>query len=214
MNTRGLLDQLLGAGKSLLGQAGITDAGGQVTDFGKGAAAGGVLGLLLGSKTGRKLATYGGLAALGVMAWRAYNGNRSGSGDTPPPEALSHTPARDRALLRAMLAAARVDGHIDDRERGMIDAEVVRLGGDAELRGWLETELQRPLDPQSIADEARGNDLLASELYLASALMIAEVDFLERAYLDRLGECLGLEPALRRRLEQEALDGSDAREAM
>lgn len=208
MNTRGLLDQLLGAGKSLLGQAGITDPGGQVTDFGKGAATGGVLGLLLGSKTGRKLATYGGLAALGIMAWRAYNGKQPDSGDTPPPGALSHTPARDRALLRAMLAASRVDGHIDDRERALIDAEVVRLGGDADLRGWLETELRRPLDPQSIADEAHGNELLASELYLASALMIAEVDFLERAYLDRLGECLGLEPWLRQRLEREALDGA------
>lgn len=205
MDTRGLLDQLLGAGKSLLGQTGIANTDGQISDFGKGTAAGGMLGLLLGNKTGRKLATYGGLATLGVMAWRAWRQDQTGAGDTPPPEVLEHTPAQGRAVLRAMLAAARVDGHIDDRERALIDQEMIRLGGDAGLRSWLDAELQRPLDPQAIAAEAAGNELLASELYLASALMITEVDFLERAYLDRLGDCLNLDAGLRRRLEQEAL---------
>ncbi|WP_273439729.1 hypothetical protein [Sedimenticola selenatireducens] len=64
MDTRGLLDQLLGAGKSFLNDSGITTSQGGITDYGKGAATGGLVGLLLGSKTGRKLATYGGLAAL------------------------------------------------------------------------------------------------------------------------------------------------------
>jgi len=67
MDTRGFLDRLLGEGKSLLGQTGLTNPEGKISDYGKGALSGGALGILLGSKGGRKLATYGGLAALGWL---------------------------------------------------------------------------------------------------------------------------------------------------
>lgn len=206
MDTRGLLDQLLGAGKSLLNDTGVTNSQGGITDYGKGAATGGLIGLLLGSKTGRKLATYGGLAALGAMAWRAYNQNRSGaSGDTAPAPAVANTATEGHAVLRAVLAAARVDGHIDERERALIDQEIARRGGDASLRAWVEQELHSPLDPQAIATEVAGDALLASEVYLASALVIGEAGFLERTYLDHLAEHLGLDADLKQRLEQEAL---------
>ena len=66
MKIQGFLDHLL---KSSSGNGSVLNA-----DFGKGAITGGALGLLLGkNKTSRKLATYGGLAAIGVMAYRAYN---------------------------------------------------------------------------------------------------------------------------------------------
>src|SRR5688572_2876325 len=66
MKIQGFLDHLL---KSSNGGGSLLNA-----DFGKGAVTGGALGLLLGkNKTSRKLATYGGLAAIGVMAYRAYN---------------------------------------------------------------------------------------------------------------------------------------------
>ena len=202
MNARGLLDSLLGAGTALLRENGITTPGGAVTDFGKGAAVGGLAGLLLGGKTGRKLATYGGLAALAAMAWRAYSRTRSQdeiawtAGDPPAKES--------RVVLRAILAAARVDGHIDDRERSLIDQEIARLGGDSALRSWVETELRTPLEPEAIAVEVAGDPRMASEVYLASALIVGEADFLERAYLDRLAEHLRLEPELQRQLEQTA----------
>ncbi len=206
MDTRGLLDQLLGAGKSFLNDAGVTNPQGGVTDFGKGAATGGLIGLLLGSKTGRKMATFGGLAALGTMAWRAYNQNRSqatGGGQQQIP--AMNNPAESRAVLRAVLAAARVDGHIDERERALIDQEVSRHGGDAALRSWMEAELNAPLDPGAIAAEAGGDKLLASEVYLASALVIGEAGFLERSYLDQLATELGLDADLKQRLEAEAM---------
>lgn len=68
MDTRDLLDQLLGAGKSLLNKSAVSTSDGNISDYGKGAATGGLVGLLLGSKAGRKLAAYGGLAALAAMA--------------------------------------------------------------------------------------------------------------------------------------------------
>jgi uncharacterized membrane protein YebE (DUF533 family) len=204
MDTRGLLDQLLGAGKNLLSETGMTGADGKISDLGKGAAAGGLAGLLLGSKGGRKVAAYGGLAALGVMAYRAY-ANRS---DAPTEAAaqqpsLEHSGKESRLVLKALLAGARADGHIDDRERALIDQEIERLGGDPEVRGWVERELSSPLDPQAVAAEVGGDPILASEVYLATALVIADAGFMERAYLDQLAVSLGLDDALKARLERE-----------
>jgi uncharacterized membrane protein YebE (DUF533 family) len=199
-----LIDQLLGAGKSLLQDTGITTPDGGVSDYGRGAATGGLAGLLLGSKTGRKLATYGGLAALGAIAWRAYSQGRSEPQHQGSPAAVEHPPTEDHTVLRAVLAAARVDGHIDGRERALIDQEIARRGGDTSLRSWIETELRAPLDPQSIAADVAGDALLASEVYLASALVVGEAGYLERAYLDGLAEHLSLDAGLRRRLETEA----------
>ncbi len=205
MDTRQLLDQLLGAGKSLLNETGVTTPGGSITDYGKGAAAGGLVGLLLGSKTGRKLATYGGLATLGAVAWQAYSQSRSRVNGDEARALVEPLPSESRVVLRAILNAARFDGHIDERERDLIDKEIARLGGDASLRDWVEAELRQPLDPHAIAADVAGNPLLASEVYMASLLVIGEADFLERDYLDRLAENLALDADLKQRLEHDAL---------
>jgi len=210
MDTGGLLDQLLGAGKSLLGRTGITTPEGGISDFGKGVAAGGLAGLLLRNNSGRKLATYGGLAALGTMAWRAHSQSRCGPGHVAPPAALEPSPRDKLIVLRAILAAARVDGQIDEREQTLIDREIARQGGDASLRAWIEDRLRTPLDPRSIAADVAGDALLASEVYLASALAIGETRFLERAYLDGLAQHLGLDSDLKRRLEADALSDQAA----
>jgi uncharacterized membrane protein YebE (DUF533 family) len=211
MDTRGLLDQLLGAGKSLLNETGVTTAEGGITDYGKGAAAGGLVGLLLGSKTGRKLAAYGGLATLGAVAWHAYSQGRSRINGDAARALVEPLPTESRVVLRAILNAARVDGHIDERERDLIDREIARLGGDASLRAWVEAELRQPLDPHAIAADVADNPLLASEVYLASALVIGEAGFLERAYLDRLAETLALDTDLKQRLEHDVLQDRNNR---
>ncbi|WP_273439731.1 tellurite resistance TerB family protein [Sedimenticola selenatireducens] len=139
------------------------------------------------------------------MAWRAYNQNNPAASDSSPPAPVANADTESRVVLRAVLAAARVDGHIDERERALIDQEIVRHGGEGSLRTWVETELHTPLDPQVIAAEVAGDKLLASEVYLASALVIGESGFLERTYLDHLAEHLGLDAELKQRLEREAL---------
>lgn len=108
-------------------------------------------------------------------------------------------------MLRAVLAAARVDGHIDERERALIDQEIARCGADTSLRTWIEMQLNAPLDPQAIASQVAGDALLASEVYLASVLVIGNADFLERSYLDHLAEHLDLDAELQQRLENDAL---------
>jgi uncharacterized membrane protein YebE (DUF533 family) len=214
--------------------------------FGAGAASGaaatGALGLLLGSKQARRYAgkavKYGGIAAIGLMAYKAYqhwqaqNGASAGAGAAPgatpaplqpAPQALpAPTPAvfattvdrldgapaetHSRAMLVAMVAAAKADGHLDARERSLLDAELGRLAGDHALRQWLDTELQRPLDPAQVAQAAQGDPALAAEMYLASLLVADDQSFMERAYLEELARQLGLAPGLKAQLEAQAAE--------
>lgn len=182
-------------------------------DFGKGALAGGALGLLLGNKKarkyGKKLALYGGVAAVGVLAYRAYGDwkQQSGADGSAEPQTVDRLPPAQaelhaQAILKALVAAAKADGHIDTREREAIEGEFRRIDADASLQAWLHTELERPLDPAEVA-RAASTPEMASEMYLASLLAADEQSFMERAYLDELARQLKLDEPLKLRLEQE-----------
>lgn len=221
MKIQGFLDHLLksqsgGSGGGKAGAAG--GLGGLLNaDFGKGAVAGGALGLLLGkNKTTRKLATYGGLAAIGVMAYRAYNDYQQQQGGfaaatpqtvdrLPPPQVELHS----QAILKALVAAAKADGHIDAREREVIEGEFSRINTDAELQGWLHAELEKPLDPAEVA-RAGSTPEIASEMYLASLMVADQQNFMERAYLDELARQLKLGDGLKAQLEQQLAQQANA----
>lgn len=238
MNTTSLLDQLLKSGRSLLDSAGAAAGGGQPgapggsggasggglgdvlkgalgglnSDLGKGALMGGALGLLLGSKRVRKmggnLLAYGGMAALGAVAYRAYadwQRNKAGqpsAAAAPQPAQLSsaETETRSRAVLKALVAAAKADGHIEDRERELIEAEIASVDNDPELRAWLDQELRRPLDPADVARAATTPEV-AAEMYLASVLVADDQSPMERMYLDELARQLKLDAGLKAQLE-------------
>src|SRR5690606_24778246 len=111
--------------------------------FGAGALTGGLLGMLVGGKKMKKLASgavgYGGAAVLGAIAyqtWQSYRASQAGMGQKPttnidPAQALATTapallphaqPATDGGpfalvLLRGMIAAAKADGHVDADEQ-------------------------------------------------------------------------------------------------
>lgn len=210
MKIQGFLDHLL---KSSHGGSDGKPASLLNADFGKGALTGGALGLLLGrNKSTRKLATYGGLAALGVMAYKAYGDyklQQDGASRTepqtvdrlPPPQAEQHS----QAILKALVAAAKADGHVDARERQVIEGEFARINQDESVQAWLHNELEKPLDPAEVA-KAGTTPEIASEMYLASLLVADEQNFMERAYLDELARQLKLDDALKARLEQQLAD--------
>ncbi|WP_454831936.1 tellurite resistance TerB family protein [Pseudoxanthomonas wuyuanensis] len=210
MKIQGFLDHLLRSAQGG-GQTGSGPAGMLGTDFGKGALSGGALGLLLGSnRTTRKLATYGGLAAIGMMAYRAYGDYKRQQGGLSadaepqtidrlaPPQAELHS----QAILKALVATAKADGHIDAQERAVIEGEFARIDADAEVRQWLHTELEKPLDPAEVA-RAASTPEIASEMYLASLLAADEQNFMERAYLDELARQLKLDDGLKLQLQQQ-----------
>ena len=204
----GALGGLLGGtGKS--GQGG--DLGTLLKGAGGGALAAGALGMLLGNKSARKMGgkalTYGGLAALGVVAYKAYSNWQAQQASAPQaePQTLDRLPApqaeiHSQAILKALVGAAKADGHVDARERELIEGELVKLTGDAELQHWLQAELNKPLDPAEIA-RAASTPEMAAEMYIASVLMVDEEHFMERAYLEELARQLKLDPALKAELE-------------
>ena len=216
MSALKLLEQLLSSGLPASGTSQRQDLGKYAT----GAAAGGVLGLLLGSRSGRRMGgtalKYGTVAALGAMAWRAYQDYQARQPADPgatasPAPVMSAPPAlpapateqQGRALLKAMIAAAKSDGHLDDRERGLVEDELSRLQADPATRDWVQSELRRPVEPADVAAGASGPES-AAEIYLASVLMVDETTTMERAYLDELARQLRLPPELKADLEARA----------
>jgi uncharacterized membrane protein YebE (DUF533 family) len=241
VNTRGLLDQLLKSGQSMLqdknkgksgkqssgsdslinglgsllgggkGQGGSQNGlGGLLSGAGGGALAAGAMSLLRGKRTrgmGGKVLTYGGLAALGVLAYKAYNNWQSSQGLAAQrePQTIDRLPEAEaeqhsQAILRALVAAAKADGHVDERERELIEGEFTKLNNDQTLQQWLHAELNKPLDPAEVARAATTPEM-AAEMYIASVMLVDEEHFMERAYLDELARELKLEPGLKTELE-------------
>lgn len=236
MSAQSILEQLFKSGMSLLDGKGLSGTAGAASavkssmnwgQFGGGAATGGALGLLLGSKRGRsfggKALQYGSVAALGVMAFKAYSVWQQKQGAAAPSQSpqqagfpaemaqirtVDRLPApqvevHSRAILLAMIAAAKSDGHLDERERGVVESELVRLDADPVMRSWYEDQLRRPLDPAEVARAATTPEM-ASEMYLASVLVVDESSFMERAYLDELARQLHLPEGLKLALEAQA----------
>lgn len=218
MDIKGLLNQVLASGNDLANTAGVKQAGG-MSDMTKGAIGGAVGGslltLLMGNKKARKMGTkaakLGGTAALGALAYKVYNdwqaGQQAAASAAPVPQAAAippDTPQHSMNVLRAMLAAAKADGHVDDAEQARIYKAVQAMGATREVSSFVEAELAKPLDP---ADVARGITCPeeASEVYLASLLMVDEQSFMERAYLQELARELKLAPELVARLESQVV---------
>src|SRR5690554_7308092 len=130
---------------------------------------GGALGLMLGSKRGRKMGgkalKYGALAGVGVLAWKAYQNYQSNNqGQVQPAAAQQGQPLeqlqgadqerRGLEILQAMIMAARADGHIDGEERALLGREIERLGPDDELQAWIQQQFDAPLDAAALARSA------------------------------------------------------------
>lgn len=229
MNTSSILDLLLksgqGTGQAASGQTnnqnsplgGLGDLlsnsglGGLLSGFGGGVVTGGALGLLLGNKKARKVggkvAMYGGLAALGVIAYKAYNNWQAQKAQSAysEPQTIDRLPAsqveeHSRAILKALVAASKADGHVDVKERQLLDQELGKFSNDMELRRWFDAELNKPLDPADVATAAKTPEM-AAEMYIASVLIVDDENFMERSYLEELARQLKIDPSLKNELE-------------
>lgn len=233
MDPRALLEQFLGpdaAGRAGGAANAARDrlAGSGLAGVGGGLAAGGLIGLLLGSKSARKTVGkiaggavgYGGAAALGALAYRAWRNFEAGKGGEPalgsqlppPPEGSKFLPASapasdgrpfELALVLAMIGAANADGHIGPEERAAIFDKLTSLPLSGEEKGYVFDALAAPPSLADIAALADGPEQ-AAELWLAARLAIVPDHPAEAAWLEALAARLRLEPALVERLEAEA----------
>ncbi len=228
INAGKLLEQFLGSSAGNVGQLSqkAKDLGGQVNipgGFTGGAVAGGLVGLLLGSKKARKMvggvAGYGGAAAAGALAFKAYQNWQQGktASTAPrvseedmnniPPEFLlpnDQSPAQDfgLTLVSAMIAAANADGHIDAEEQKLIFDQVEKLSFDAQSKAFVFDTLRNPPSLDQLAAGVRGIEQ-ASEVYLVSRLAVGGDHPAERVYLQALAHKLNLPDDLVAHLEHQ-----------
>ena len=186
----------------------------------------GVAGVLMRSGRAAGIATsaarLGGLALIGVLAYKAYQSYQGGSpssaaagrglvgqgeGSSRPAHAAFDLDGAndDDALLfaRAMVAAASADGPLDANERARIVEALGQAGIDPQATRWLEDELSSPADVEDIADRVQTPEK-AAQVYAAARLAIDPDTRQEREFLRQLAQSLDLDAALARQIDDAA----------
>ncbi|WP_022707122.1 DUF533 domain-containing protein [Paracoccus zeaxanthinifaciens] len=186
----GSLTQMLGnrsGGQGSLG--GLLDNLG-----GRGGAAAGGLGAVLGGLVG-------GSATAGQLAQKDSQPKNDATFGSLFDDAISHdaepevapTPEQNAVaalMLRAMIQAAKSDGHVDDAEKQRL---LGHLGDDLDddERNFIREQMSRPVDAQDLArDVPQG---LEAQVYLMSLLAIDFDNEAEARYLNDLAVAMGLD---------------------
>ncbi|NUW61618.1 tellurite resistance TerB family protein [Cronobacter muytjensii] len=175
-------------------------------------ALGGLAGLLVASKSSRKLlAKYGGGALLvgggavaGTVLWNKYKDKIRAAHHDEPQYGQQQTPIDRRAerLILALVFAAKSDGHIDDSERAAIERQLRDAGIEEQGRVLVEQAINQPLDPMRLAADVK-NEEEALELYFLSCAAIDIDHFMERSYLQALGDALKIPQEVREEIERD-----------
>ncbi len=220
LDPKKILDDFLGSNIPGTG-ASVRDTAGKATQMAKDnpLAAGALAAILLGTGTGREVAgsalKLGGLAAVAGLAYKAYQNYQSGKAPAettptaldgellPPPDDSSFHPETAPqgehefalVLVRAMIAAARADGHVDETERQRITEKLALSGINSDTQDFLTGELSAPVDIDALV-AAAVTDAQKVELYTASRLAIDPKTRAERGYLDLLAGRLKLPDSL------------------
>lgn len=175
-------------------------------------ALGGLAGLLLASKSSRKLLTkygtsallVGGGAVAGSVLWNKYKDRvrEAHQGEPQFGKQTSPVDVRTERLITALVFAAKSDGHIDDKERQIIEQQLRDAGIEGPGRNLIQQAIDQPLDPQRLV-EGVNNEEEALELYFLSCAAIDIDHFMERSYLNALGDALKIPQDVREGIEQD-----------
>lgn len=237
-DTQKLLDQFLGSNtQTQNGDAPARSGGGGIPDsfkgFGGGLAAGGLAGLLLGTKKGRKMAgkaaKIGGVAVLGGLAYKAYNDWQSSKAGGPAGGQTSPAPA-PQSPLKNVTPEAEGTAFLPapEAERNALGVKIIQaMIAAAKADGHIDAEEQQRIfgkfdeagldmeEKAFLMDELRkpldidaivslaDNTEQAVEIYAASCLAIDPDDPAEQAYLAMLSARLKLAPELKANIEAE-----------
>jgi uncharacterized membrane protein YebE (DUF533 family) len=206
----GILSDLLGGGQAESSGGGLGGLGkiaGQI--FGSGRMASGGLGalagILLGGKGNAARGALGGglmglLGSLAISAVKNINrppqpseahlmplGLRDPENETEEQELQQNA----QLILRAMINAAKADGHIGPSEIERITGKLEEIGADDEGRSFILQEMGKPLDLDAITRKVTSEEL-GAQVYAASLLSI-EVDTpAEKEYMQTLAAELQL----------------------
>jgi uncharacterized membrane protein YebE (DUF533 family) len=188
--------------------------------LGAGAVLGGLGAILLGTKTGRGVATsavkLGALALIGGLAYKAYQNHQAGKPlITGPQNVATEAPAgsgfepaaisNDAAMMiiKAMIAAAAADGRIDDAEYARIVESAGGPAASAEAKAFLESELRNPATAATLASAVTSPEE-ALQVYTAARIAIDADNASETGFLAELASALGIDPDLARQVDATA----------
>lgn len=211
----GLGDLLGGLANAVTGGGGQSGAQGGGLSSAQIGGLGALAGALLGGGGGAAKGAIGGgaLAMLGTLALSALKNfqqggtTQQGSGlaEQPPlnvsQEEAQRMVAPDTAeiCLKAMIAAAKADGKIQDSEMQRIVGKLQEGGIDDSERQFVLDEMRKPLDVNALVAQIP-NQQVGAQAY-AAALMAIQVDTEgERAFLQRLAQGAGLNSQMVARL--------------
>ena len=206
MSAMGLLNSLL-QGKqnsSSLEQLASSLLGGQNAKMG---GIGALAGSLLGGGSSSVKGAMGGsaLAILGSLALNAYQHSQqsenlqqspenelmAGMREPVTPEEIQEVDAMILLILRAMINAAKADGHIDAEEMDKIVGKAKENGLSENEERFIMEEINKPLNTEALV-AAISDPQIAAQIYSASLLAINVDSDLEKEYLKNLANSLDL----------------------
>jgi uncharacterized membrane protein YebE (DUF533 family) len=227
-----LLNQFMGSGTNTTSAQNIAQGmGGSLGNLANkipvglagGAAAGSIMALLVSNKSARKFAGtaagYGGAAILGGLAYKALKSWQHSSSDQAANDISTRyaikaaedqyisnkalSPNFEMKLIKAMIAAANADGHIDQDEQQRIFQAIDEMDVSMEMKAQVLTLLRQPI---SLTEIAQGvvDMTQKSELYLVSCLAINADHPSEHRHLDELAQALKLPEGLADQIQQQA----------
>jgi uncharacterized membrane protein YebE (DUF533 family) len=181
----------------------------QNSPFAAGTAAGGLGGLVLGTRAGRAIAAnaarIGALAMIGGLAYKAMQNYQAGkplitgattteaapAGSGFEPDAVTHDAAVH--YIQAMVAAATADGRIDDAGDRIIGG-LKQAGLDSEAEAFLANELNdpRPVQTWLVPQVTAGGHAI----YTAARIAITVDSPAEKQFLKSLAQALEINPTL------------------
>ncbi|MGK0306862.1 MAG: uncharacterized membrane protein YebE (DUF533 family) [Gammaproteobacteria bacterium] len=237
MNVQSLINQFTGSSNSSSSTQHNTKSSGLGSGLMGGAAAGGVMALLVGSKKGRKFAgkaaTVGGAALIGGIAFKAYKNwqqNNQTSSEINSGQISGHIQRQSEApqsqhsnnqvsapeisqefqltLIKAMIGAAKSDGHIDEIEQKRIFDALGQMSLSNEMKGLVFDLLRQPIYIEELAHNTQNMEQ-KSEVYLVSCLAIDLDNICEHNYLDKLATALGLPLDLAEQIKNQAKQALD-----
>jgi uncharacterized membrane protein YebE (DUF533 family) len=153
--------------------------------------------------------TFGALAAMALeMARRTMAGEKDTStsqsldvddataviaGMRKPANAREEQQVYDVATLtvRAMINAAKADGHIDEQETERLVGKIREDGVSEEEQRFVMEELRKPMDTEAIV-RAVSSAQVAAQIYTASLMAINVDTDAEKRYMQELADKLGL----------------------